>query len=214
MEYLTVKESAKKWGLSIRAVQQLCEQGRIPGIQKFGKSWAIPAEAEKPEGVRPRNGENTGSQASSSGESPLIDIENLMPLMNTPFQPGHCLEAIAAMPTGLKRDIAMAEYYYFSGQAEMAVRQAKLFLDHEDQGAQLSACLIYAYANLTLGEIPRARFALGELNAALSSEGGRNPQFRTTAAFVASAASVLLHLPLPDKMPETKSFFGLAALGD
>ena len=45
MEYLTVKESAKKWGLSIRAVQQLCEQGRIPGIQKFGKSWAIPAEA-------------------------------------------------------------------------------------------------------------------------------------------------------------------------
>lgn len=213
MEYLTVKESAKKWGLSIRAVQQLCEQGRIPGIQKFGKSWAIPAEAEKPEGVRSRNGENTGSQASSSGESPLIDTENLMPLMNTPFQPGHCLEAIAAMPTGLKRDIAMAEYYYFSGQAEMAVRQAKLFLDHEDQGAQLSACLIYAYANLTLGEIPRARFALGELNAALSSEGGRNPQFRTAAAFVASAASVLLHLPLPDKMPETKSFLGLLPLG-
>lgn len=108
MEYLTVKESAKKWGLSIRAVQQLCEQGRIPGIQKFGKSWAIPAEAEKPEGVRSRNGENTGSQASSSQESLLIDTENLMPLMNSPFQPGHCLEAIAAMPTGLKRDIAMA----------------------------------------------------------------------------------------------------------
>ena len=116
MEYLTVKESAKSG--FVRAVQQLCEQGRIPGIQKFGKSWAIPAEAEKPEGVRSRNGENTGSQASSSQESLLIDTENLMSLMNSPFQPGHCLEAIAAMPTGLKRDIAMAEYYYFSGQAE------------------------------------------------------------------------------------------------
>ena len=158
MEYLTVKESAKKWGLSIRAVQQLCEQGRIPGIQNL-KILGDSAEAEKPEGVRSRNGENTGSQASSSQESLLIDTENLMPLMNSPFQPGHCLEAIAAMPTGLKRDIAMAEYYYFSGQAEKAVQQAKLFLDHEDQGAQLSACLIYAYANLSLGEIPRARLA-------------------------------------------------------
>lgn len=48
MEYLTVRETAERWNLSERTVQQLCVDGRIPGARKFGKSWAIPAEAEKP----------------------------------------------------------------------------------------------------------------------------------------------------------------------
>ena len=48
MEYLTVRETAEKWNLSVRTVQQLCTAGRIPGAQKFGTAWAIPAEAEKP----------------------------------------------------------------------------------------------------------------------------------------------------------------------
>lgn len=29
---------------------QYCTQGRIPGAQKFGRSWAIPEDAKKPEG--------------------------------------------------------------------------------------------------------------------------------------------------------------------
>ena len=49
MESLTVQQAAEKWGLAPRTVQQLCTQGRIPGAQKFGKSWAIPADTEKPE---------------------------------------------------------------------------------------------------------------------------------------------------------------------
>ena len=52
MEYLTVKETAEKWNLSDRMVQQFCVQGRIPGAQKFGKSWAVPANAEKPKDPR------------------------------------------------------------------------------------------------------------------------------------------------------------------
>ena len=46
MEYLTVRETARKWDLSDRMVQQFCTAGRIPGAQKFGNSWAIPADAE------------------------------------------------------------------------------------------------------------------------------------------------------------------------
>ena len=48
VEYLTVRQAAEKWDLSPRTVQQLCTQGRISGALKFGKSWAIPADAEKP----------------------------------------------------------------------------------------------------------------------------------------------------------------------
>lgn len=48
MDYISVKELAEKWKLSERWIQKLCEDGRIDGVQRFGRSWMIPKEAEKP----------------------------------------------------------------------------------------------------------------------------------------------------------------------
>ncbi|MDT8904102.1 helix-turn-helix domain-containing protein [Anaeroselena agilis] len=48
MDYITAKEAAQKWSISERRVQVLCEQGRIEGVQRLGKSWAIPRNAKKP----------------------------------------------------------------------------------------------------------------------------------------------------------------------
>jgi hypothetical protein len=48
MEYITAKEAASKWGISERRVQVLCEQGRIEGVQRLGKAWAIPQNTQKP----------------------------------------------------------------------------------------------------------------------------------------------------------------------
>lgn len=48
MDYISIAEVAKKWGITRRRVQVLCAQGRIQGLTKFGKSWAIPKDAEKP----------------------------------------------------------------------------------------------------------------------------------------------------------------------
>ena len=45
--YITVKEAATKWGINIRTVQTMCNDGRIADAVKFGKSWAIPENAEK-----------------------------------------------------------------------------------------------------------------------------------------------------------------------
>ncbi len=48
MEYMTIKEAAKKWNLSVRRVQQtICNEGMVLGVVKFEHSWAIPNEAEK-----------------------------------------------------------------------------------------------------------------------------------------------------------------------
>jgi len=46
--YLTVKETAEKWGINPRTVQTMCNDGRIPEAKKFGKAWAIPENMEKP----------------------------------------------------------------------------------------------------------------------------------------------------------------------
>ena len=52
LEYMPVREAAKKWGVSERRVHRLCKDGRIAGIIRFGRSWGIPLEAEKPEDAR------------------------------------------------------------------------------------------------------------------------------------------------------------------
>lgn len=40
MEYLTTAEAAERLGLSVRHVQTLIEQGRLPA-KKFGHAWQI-----------------------------------------------------------------------------------------------------------------------------------------------------------------------------
>jgi hypothetical protein len=62
MDYIGAKDVAKKWGLSSRQIQKLCEAGRIENAFRIGSIWAIPANAEKPvdrrtlEGKREKNG--------------------------------------------------------------------------------------------------------------------------------------------------------------
>ena len=45
MEYLTVKETGVKWGLTGRMVNYYCTAGRIEGAVKKGNLWLIPESA-------------------------------------------------------------------------------------------------------------------------------------------------------------------------
>lgn len=58
MEYMTPKEAAVKWNISERRVQLLCMQDRIKGSVRFGRGWAIPQDAEKPEDARVKSGKH------------------------------------------------------------------------------------------------------------------------------------------------------------
>ncbi len=56
MNFISVQEAAKKWGISERRVQKLCEENRIPGGVRFSRMWLIPKDAEKPtDGRRKEN---------------------------------------------------------------------------------------------------------------------------------------------------------------
>ena len=48
MNYVTTIEMSEIWGISARRIALLCEQGRIAGVVKKGKTWLIPEDAEKP----------------------------------------------------------------------------------------------------------------------------------------------------------------------
>ena len=46
--YLSVQETAAKWGITPRQVQILCKENRIAGASKISKVWVIPSDADKP----------------------------------------------------------------------------------------------------------------------------------------------------------------------
>lgn len=214
-EYRTVRQTAEAWKISERLVQKYCAQGRIAGARKFGVSWEIPADAEKPGDPRRQPAPNPAPAAAPEAERPTVPAASgLMPLMNTPFAPGQCMACIDEMAEGPRKDIAMAEYHYFSGQAEQAAREAELYLADRDLEIRLSACLIYAYANLTIGQIQRASYTLAELQRIPTKVGGKpSPQLLAAKAFVASTAAVLLHLPLPDNLPSSDQCWPLLPPG-
>ena len=56
MEFMTIKEAAEKWNLSVRRVQTICSEGMISGVVKFGHLWAIPKNAERPVDKRIKSG--------------------------------------------------------------------------------------------------------------------------------------------------------------
>ena len=56
MKYLSVKQISEKWGISVRRINILCSEKRIPGATKIGFYWAIPADAEKPRDARIKSG--------------------------------------------------------------------------------------------------------------------------------------------------------------
>ena len=200
-EYISIREAAQHWGISERRVNQFCKEGRIEGARKFSGSWAIPRDARKP--GDPRKAKKQVQEETNGETAPAEQACELhmMPLLNTRFRPGCCRASIQAMEDGPVKEIAMAEYYYFSGRPQEAAGQAAPHLTSSDLELRLSACLIYAYANLSIGHIQQARFALTEMELALASEEPQPPQLRAAAAFVTSAAAVLLHLPLPEGLP-------------
>lgn len=207
--YLSIREAAEKWGVSERRVNQYCTEGRISGAERFGTAWAIPDSAEKPDDPRKKKNDAVSPKLPKNIELYL----GFMPLMNTAFVPGKCMETIAQISDGPKKEIALAEYYYFSGQAEKAMQKAELFLTYPEAAYRLSACLIYAYACLSMGQISHARYALNEIKKTLAEDAQQAPHIRAIEAFVALASAVLLHLPLPDKLPPMEAFLPLLPSG-
>ncbi len=48
MEYKSVAQMAEQWGISERRVRILCQQGKITGVIRRGRTWLIPSNEEKP----------------------------------------------------------------------------------------------------------------------------------------------------------------------
>ncbi len=137
-----------------------------------------------------------------------------MPLLNTPFSLGHVEEAIAQMTDEEMREIAQAEYYYFSGQAQKASEITQKYLNHKDVALRFSACWLHAYANLSLDCIYQARQAIDLARSTIATIDETAPIWeRALAESISTCAAVLLHLPMPKVLTTLKTYIPMLPPG-
>ena len=82
----------------------------------------------------------------------ILSDRVVLPLTGSTFEPGNAEKVIKEMEDKESAQIALAEYYYFSVNAELCAETVKPYLSHEDIMLRLSA-------NLTIGDSRAAQQA-------------------------------------------------------
>ena len=73
MEYMTAKEAAEKWGITVRQVQYGCENGSVESAIRTGHMWLIRKDAPKPVDGRTKAAKSRKKQTQYRGDSPMND---------------------------------------------------------------------------------------------------------------------------------------------
>ncbi|MBQ2765297.1 MAG: helix-turn-helix domain-containing protein [Firmicutes bacterium] len=199
-EYETTQQAAVRLGVTSRAIQKWAAAGKLPGAVKHGKSWLIPKNATVSEEVR------VGDQMIPNRVANVYQITPFrvaMPLMNSPYPIGKAMEYIEALSDPDDRNIALGEYYFFSGQSEKAANVMAEYQNSPDPSLRFSSNLVAVFSNLAGGHTHLTRFAMKNLQEQVRSGLNTNAptEFHAIGIFTATTASVLLHLPIPEIPP-------------
>ena len=68
LDFLTMKEAAKKWGITSRMATYYCTSDKIEGAIKKGDIWLIPSDADKPIDGRTTEGKKLKSKGGEKSE--------------------------------------------------------------------------------------------------------------------------------------------------
>lgn len=77
----------------------------------------------------------------------------VLPLLNSSFEPGRAREVVEGFVDVDLRNIARAELFYFTGRAEECCEITRGYLSSRVIELKLSACILYGYSNLSLGNV-------------------------------------------------------------
>ena len=100
----------------------------------------------------------------------IMSEYTILPLINAAFQPGEAKKMVDSFEDRDFQEIARAEYYYFTGQAEECNHIAERYLMSHNIKLKMSSCLLYVYSNLTLGREAASRKGLREIQECLEKE--------------------------------------------
>ena len=142
MEYISAIEASIKWGVSLRQVQRLLADGQIPRAKKYGRSWMIPADAEKPIDSRRRK---KPPQESLSSDLSYLIASTTVPM--TRNNPDVILDIVSEKRLRLQYE---GELAYLRGDFCRAIDCFHSTKD--DDAARLRACPLAIAAAISLGD--------------------------------------------------------------
>ena len=150
MDYISIDEAAKKWGLSKRFVQVLCARGRIEGATRLGRAWMIPHNAKKP-----IDGRTKAARSKRDADMPLprkTPFLYMTDLYNTPGTADDVGESLAYNHEA--RVLFEAEVAYSRGEIDRVYDIANYLL-HKHSGfyAMQSAGMLLAQCAIWKGDI-------------------------------------------------------------
>jgi DNA-binding CsgD family transcriptional regulator len=142
MDYISASEASAKWGVSLRQVQRLLAGGRIPRAKKYGRSWMVPRDAEKPPDPR-------GKTAPPRKTLPS-DLAGLVYATTVPMpydDPDAILETLGEERERLQYE---GELAYLRGDFGRTLRCYQRM--EGDDAARLRACPLTIAAAISLGD--------------------------------------------------------------
>lgn len=144
MNYISVKDAAEKWGVTPRRVQILCNEKKIKGATRFGKSWMIPESAVLPSSAK--KGEEP--HLPMPRKSPFLDMTDLYSKVG---QADECAEMLVNNPEAY--ELFKAQIAYRRGEIAQVYKHARYFLDsHSGFYAILGAGMLLASVAIWSGD--------------------------------------------------------------
>ncbi len=191
MEFESAREAALRLGVTTRAVQKWAKDGRLPGAYMAGQMWFIPKSAEKP------------LKVNEAVQTPVIKRYHL-PLLRSSYEIGKAKEFVDSITDPDDKNIALSEYYYYTGDAEKAARLAEQYIDSEDESLRYSANVMCTFANIFRGHIHLATF-FSELVSRDLEKGLKNEnapkELYAIGVLTAYIGKILLNVPVPEVPP-------------
>ena len=156
MRFVKSRDIAEAWGVSPRAVQIWCQEGKIGGAQRFGRVWMVPEDATRPIDRRTKEGR-------------VLDEDNQPLPRKTPFlymtdlysTPGTADEASRQLYDHHEaRVLFEAEVAYARGEIDKVYASANYLLGkHSGFYAVLSAGMLLAQCAIWNGDLEMWRAA-------------------------------------------------------
>ena len=184
MEYLTVRETSEKWGMSIRMVNYYLNTGRIEGAVRKKSEWLIPYTAKSPLDIRKK------ADTKKSTKRKRNVNKCYMPLIASPC-PGSFHEFEHSLADEEERQITRALWHYFRNEEKECCTVNEQCFNSESVQIRLAARLVHAMATVQEGD-PAA--VLADFNAiALENKKTSDPSAKLYTLVTEGFVSVFFH---------------------
>lgn len=156
MEYISTKELAESWNISISRVVRLAKAGRIQGAHLVGKSWVFPSDCQKPADKRRKS---SGIRSGSVFHFPLY------------FHTSYSEEEIRNHFSESERALYDAELLFLKGRVSESVSMLEqLNTPNQNRYVRFGALYYLCIGSISLHSYSKARHYYHEIKLLFSEE--------------------------------------------